>query len=119
MADAPRPDPTVDAPPRLLARWDSLLLSHHPKRRDRVLAEQHRTLVFSKNADVLPTFLIGGMVAGTWALNVDSAENDATIELRPFDRLERRDQERLVAEAERVLSLLAPRHAERSVSVAT
>ena len=119
MADAPRPDPTVDAPPRLLARWDSLLLSHHPKRRDRVLAEQHRALVFSKNADVLPTFLIGGMVAGTWALKVDAATIDATIELRPFDRLERRDQEPLVAEAERVLSLLAPRHAERSVSFAT
>ena len=56
------------APPRLLARWDSLLLSHAPKQRDRVIADQVRPAVFSKNADVLPTFLVDGMVAGTWEL---------------------------------------------------
>ncbi|HET8777564.1 MAG TPA: winged helix DNA-binding domain-containing protein, partial [Candidatus Limnocylindria bacterium] len=66
LTDAPRPSERTPAPPRLLARWDSLLLSHATKERERVIAEAHRPRVFSKNADVLPTFLIDGFVAGTW-----------------------------------------------------
>src|SRR5688572_8563555 len=38
LATAPRPEEDVAAPPRLLARWDSLLLSHGSKHRDRVIA---------------------------------------------------------------------------------
>ena len=35
LASAPRPEPDTPAPPRLLARWDSLLLSHGSKHRQR------------------------------------------------------------------------------------
>ena len=115
LATAPRPDPEVPAPPRLLARWDSLLLSHGPKHRGRVIADEHRPAVFSKNADVLPTFLLDGVVAGTWELS--RSDGRAAITLRPFDPVPRPDAESLVAEAERVLGLLAP-EAARSVELA-
>ena len=115
LVDAPRPAPDTEAPPRLLARWDSLLLSHATKHRQRVIADEHRSTVFSKNADVLPTFLLDGVVAGTWELS--RTDGRAAITLRPFSRVPRRDADALVAEAERVLGLLA-RDAERSVELA-
>ncbi|MEO8246505.1 MAG: winged helix DNA-binding domain-containing protein [Chloroflexota bacterium] len=102
LVDAPRPEETVPAPPRLLARWDSLLLSHAPSNRERVIDERHRSTVYTKNADVLPTVLIDGRVAGTWD------REGGTIHLRPFARLAaavRRDLERQATE---LASLLAP-----------
>jgi hypothetical protein len=105
LAGAPRPDPNVDAPPRLLARWDSVLLSHEPKHRGRIIADEHRAAVFSKNADVRPTFLVDGMVAGTWDLA--RGDGPATVTLRPFTALDRRTAGVLSAEAERVLDIVA------------
>lgn len=116
LVDAPRPGPTVPAPPRLLARWDSLLLSHAAKRRRRVIGDEHRPAVFSKNADVLPTFLLDGLVAGTWEL-VRSGRA-ARIRLHPFGRVDRADATALVAEAERMLGLIAPDATERGAELA-
>jgi hypothetical protein len=107
MADAPRPDDDTAARPRLLARWDSLLLSHATRHRGRIIADDHRAAVFTRNADVHPTFLVDGFVAGTWALT--RSDGSAMIEVRPFDVMKRRDRVALLDEAERVLGLLAPR----------
>ncbi len=115
MAGAPRPGADAPAPPRLLARWDSLLLSHETKRRQRVIADEHRSAVFTKNADVLPTFLIDGFVAGTWELT--RTDGRASISLRPFARPSTSDARELHAEADRVLSLVAPKAADRSVRI--
>jgi len=115
LADAPRPAADVSAPPRLLARWDSLLLSHAPRHRGRMIAPEHRDRVFSKNADVLPTLLVGGMVAGTWEL--ERGRGAASIRLRPFADLAAADREALLAEAERVLALVAPDAATRRVDL--
>ncbi len=112
LTEAPRPPADAPAPPRLLARWDSLLLSHAARHRQRVIADAHRPAVFSRNADVLPTFLLDGFVAGTWELGREYGT--ATVTLRPFARLSRADAESLAAEAERLLALLAP-NVERSV----
>ena len=106
LADAPRPGASVPAAPRLLARWDSVLLSHAPKARDRIIADEHRSAVYTKNADVLPTFLVDGTVAGTW----ERSRRDGITELvlRPFARVARPVEEELAAEGERVLRLTAP-----------
>jgi hypothetical protein len=104
LTDAPRPPEGMPAPPRLLARWDSLLLSHATRERERVIAEAHRPRVFSKNADVLPTFLVDGFVAGTWQL--DRTDGAAAITLRPFAKLGRKDAAALEAEADRLLTIL-------------
>lgn len=115
LAEAPRPDPDVAAPPRLLARWDSALLSHETKRRGRIIADEHRDAVFTKNANVHPSFLIDGFVAGTWDLTRD--DGSASITLKPFRPMAAADRDALAAEAERVLELLSP-DAARTVDVA-
>lgn len=116
LASAPRPGEEVAAPPRLLARWDSILLSHAPRHRDRVIADEHRPAVFSKNADILPTFLIDGFVAGTWEL--DRRDGAASVTLRPFERLKPSESTALEAEADRVLGMLTPAGIDRSVRIA-
>ena len=105
LADAPRPPADTPAPPRLLARWDSLLLAHGTRHRTRMLPEAHRSTVITRNADVLPTFLVDGMVAGTWLPRRDR-DGAPRIELRPFGRLRAGDREALEAEAERLLPTL-------------
>lgn len=117
VADAPRPAASVPAPPRLLARWDSALLSHAPRFRQRIIADEHRPAVFTKNADVLPTFLIDGFVAGTWQL--EHKDGSAAIELRPFEPLKPKVAGDLVSEAERVLALVAPGAERRSARIAS
>lgn len=114
LHDSPRPPADTPAPPRLLARWDSLLLSHAPMERDRVIADGVRPAVFSKNADVLPTLLVDGMVAGTWALS--RADGSPAIALQPFGRLAKPIRAALEVEAERLLGLLAPPGASRRVT---
>lgn len=106
LADAPRPPATVPAPPRLLARWDSLLLAYGTRHRTRLLPEAHRSTVITRNADVLPTFLVDGVVAGTW-LPRRGKDGAARVELRPFARLRRATREALAAEADRLLPVLA------------
>jgi hypothetical protein len=115
LESSPRPDPDAPAPPRLLARWDSLLLSHATRHRDRVIADADRAAVFSKNADVLPTFLLGGFVAGTWELT--RRDGAADVRLTPFRAVKRAERDELVAEAERVLELVAPKAARRTVRI--
>ncbi len=117
LVDAPRPAAEVPAPPRLLARWDSALLSHAPKRRERIIEDRHRDAVFTKNADVLPTFLLDGRVAGTWELV--RADGSDSVLLRPFGPLSGAERDGLVAEAKRVLALVAPEAASRDVEPAT
>lgn len=113
LVDAPRPPADTPAAPRLLARWDSVLLSHATKARARVIADTDRAAVYTKNADVLPTFLVDGFVAGTWEL--ERSDDAATARLRPFRRLDRATRDALAAEAERLLGLVAPK-ARRSVT---
>jgi len=115
LTGAPRPDAATPAPPRLLARWDSVLLSHATKARQRVISEAHRSAVYSKNADVLPTFLVDGFVAGTWELFRD--DGVTRIDLRPFRKLPAGVRDGLANEAERVLALLVPNET-RSVTFA-
>jgi hypothetical protein len=100
LPDAPRPDPDTPAPPRFLPEFDNLLLSHADRRR--VLADEHRRLVYlSKNLRVRPTFLLDGVVSGTW--RVERKRGAATLEIQPFAPIPRRAAEELLAEGERLL----------------
>lgn len=90
-ADAP-------APPRLLPRWDELLLAH--KDRTRVLPDEHRKTVIHKNGDVQQTFLVDGVVAGLWR-----SEGDR-IALEPFAPLSRAARRELEDEAARLRAWL-------------
>jgi hypothetical protein len=97
---APLPDPDTPAPVRFLPTWDAVLLVH--ARRTGVLPERFRPLVFhTKNPPSLPTFLVDGVVAGTWRYE------DGRVRWEAFERVHRAAALELDAEAERLAALHA------------
>jgi hypothetical protein len=96
---APLPDPETPAPVRFLPKWDNLLLAFAD--RTRVLPEPYRKVVIGKNGDVAQTFLVDGLVAGTWKATKDR------IALEPFAPLPRAAQRELKDEAGRLEAFLA------------
>jgi hypothetical protein len=91
---APLVPPDAPAPPRLLPRWDELLLAH--KDRTRVLPDEYRKAAIQRNGDVQQTFLVDGLVAGLWAQDGDR------IRLEPFAPLPRTARRELEDEAARL-----------------
>ncbi|KIQ25298.1 hypothetical protein RT97_23985 [Variovorax paradoxus] len=106
---APRPDPDTPAPPRLVAEWDNLLLSHVD--RSRVMSEAHRARVFTVNGIVRGTVLLDGLVSGTW--KIERAKNAATVVLEPFARWSKADRLGVQEEAMRLLAFAADGEGER------
>jgi hypothetical protein len=95
---APLPDPETPAPVRFLPKWDNLLLAFAD--RTRVLPEPYRKVVIGKNGDVAQTFLVDGLVAGTWKAT------KGRIALEPFAPLPRTAQRELKDEAGRLEAFL-------------
>ncbi|HEX6489098.1 MAG TPA: winged helix DNA-binding domain-containing protein [Candidatus Dormibacteraeota bacterium] len=103
LPDAPRPDAEVPAPVRFLPKWDNLLLAY--ERRERVLPEAYRKVVIRKNGDVLPTFLVDGLVAGCWLAPL---RGKAVMTLEAYSPLSARQRQAVEAEAEGLLAWLRP-----------
>jgi len=96
---APLPGPETPAPPRLLPRYDNLVLAHDD--RTRILGDVPVGRIVTKNALVHATILVDGFVAGTWQLE------DGRVRLEPFERLPpavRSALEREVARVERFVA---------------
>ena len=107
---APRPDPDTPAPPRLVAEWDNLLLSHAD--RGRVLSESHRARVFTINGIVRGTVLLDGFVAGVW--KIERAKNGAaTVVLEAFARWSKADRAGVEKEALDLLAFCSDGEGER------
>ena len=105
LASGPRPSADVVAPPRFLARFDAAILGHAAPERTRILPEAFRKqVIFS--AEVWPTFLVDGMVAGRWT--IAARPKEAVLELKPFKRLGRADRATLVAEGEKLVRFYSP-----------
>lgn len=98
---APLPDPDTPAPVRFLPKWDNVLLAFAD--RTRVLPERYRKTVIRMNGDVAQTFLVDGVVAGTWSVR------DGRVLIEPFERLAATTKRALADEAERLESFLAAR----------
>jgi hypothetical protein len=99
IPDAPRPDPDVPAPVRLVAPFDNILLSHADRARN--ISDEHRRRLFSGRNGVFPgTVLVDGFVAGTWEL-VGKGEA-TTMRVHPYTSL---DADDVVAEGNRLLEL--------------
>ncbi|NUR60315.1 MAG: winged helix DNA-binding domain-containing protein [Catenulispora sp.] len=107
LPDAQLAAPDIDAPPRLLPRFDSILLAHNAKHRQRIISREYWDRVYNgKNLQILPSFLVGGYVAGIWSVEVK--RKVATLTLEPFHKLRKAEVQALTAEAERVVRLQAP-----------
>jgi hypothetical protein len=104
LPDAPRPDAAVVVPARFLPEFDNLLLAHDD--RTRVIADEHRSRVTTKNLRVRATFLWDGFVRGTWT--IETKHRVATLRLGAFETLPTRAVKPLRAEGEALLEFAVP-----------
>ncbi len=95
----PLPGADTPAPVRFLPKWDNVLLAWTD--RTRLLPEEHRKNVIRMNGDVARTFLVDGLVAGTW-----SAE-DGRVAVESFAPLARSAGRELEQEKSRLEAFLA------------
>lgn len=112
LPQAALPGEEIVPPVRLLARWDAAVLSHRDRTRI-VPADLTEHVVRKANGDFLPTVLVDGQVVGTWAHEVSRDRAVLTLRL-----LRGRAPSALEPEALRMLDLLAPGTARRTVEVA-
>jgi hypothetical protein len=99
LARAPLPAADTPAPPRLVPRFDNLVLAHAD--RARVLGDVPLGRIVTKNAVVHATILVDGFVVGTWQLE------KGRVKLEPFARLEWKAKAALAEEAARIEAFLA------------
>jgi DNA glycosylase AlkZ-like len=95
---APLPEAGTPAPVRFLPKWDNVLLGFAD--RTRVLPEEYRKTVIAKNGDVAQTFLVDGVVAGTWR------QEKGKVTLAPFAPLPRPARREAEQEAARLSEFL-------------
>ena len=101
LYDVPRrplPDAETPAPPRLVPRFDNLVLSHAD--RSRILGDVPPSRIVTKNGLVHATILVDGFVAGTWQLE------HGRVKLEPYGKLEASVRRALREEADRVESFV-------------
>jgi hypothetical protein len=104
LPEAPRPPEETPVPARLVADFDNLVLSHAD--RTRIIADEHRSVVVTKNGQVLPALLVDGFVAGTWKLS--RVRRVATLTVYPFAPLSSAAKSELAAEGEKLVRFLQP-----------
>jgi hypothetical protein len=94
LPDAPRPSAEEPAPVRYLPEFDNLVLAHAD--RSRLIADEHRRHLTTKNLRVNATVLYDGEVCATWT--VKRTAKAATLEITPFDQLPTKGRQALEAE---------------------
>lgn len=115
LPKAPRPDEDTPAPVRFLADYDSAILGHDD--RSRIIADEHRPAVVTRNLQIPATFLVDGMVAGTW--RAARRKKVATLTLTPFRPLLAKTRRALEAEGHALLAFVEPVAETREVVVAS
>jgi hypothetical protein len=106
---APRPGADAPAPPRLVAEFDNLILSH--AERSRVISSAATKKIYTVNGVIPATVLIDGFVAGMWRL--DRGRDAATVTIELFGREDGSpgpgpERDALEAEGGRALAFGAP-----------
>jgi hypothetical protein len=114
LPDAPRPDAGTPAPVRYLAPYDNAILSHAD--RTRIISDEHRRAIATKNAVIPGTILVDGFVAGAW--RVDRGRATTTVDVQLFHAVGRRERAELVAEGERLLLFASDGEGERELRIA-
>jgi len=104
LPDAPRPAEDVPAPPRFLPEFDNLVLAHAD--RSRVIADEYRGQVVTKNLRVRATVWYDGFACGPW--DVERRKTSVTVRVLPFHPLSAAAVRALTTEAEALLGFLEP-----------
>jgi len=105
---APLPDEDEDAPVRFLPEWDNVLLAHAD--RSRIIHDDHRKGLVTRNLLIPASFLVDGFVAGLWSIDshMKAKKRHARLVLKPFHKLDRRARVALEEEGERLLRFVEP-----------
>jgi hypothetical protein len=111
VPEAPRPGPRTAAPVRFLAPYDNLLLGHAD--RTRVISDEHRRAIATKNAVMPGTILVDGFMRGTWKIDTD--RTTATLLIQGLASLTKRHEAELEAEGSRLLDFAADPGLQHSV----
>lgn len=111
LPDAPRPDPQTPAPPRFLAEYDNIFLSHAD--RSRIIDDEFRAYLLARSEIGLAGFLVDGFGAGTWKIARSNGDAVMTIELR--EPLTKQDRTAVAEEGARLLAFLAAEAGTRDV----
>jgi hypothetical protein len=98
VPDAPLPPGDTDVPVRFLPEYDNTLLGH--KDRTRVIADEHRSLVYIGSGLMTGTVLVDGFAAATWRVK------DGQLSLEPFRKLTKAETTAIEPEADALLSWL-------------
>jgi hypothetical protein len=104
LRGAPRPSADTPAPPRFLPEFDNLVLAHAD--RSRLIADEHRRHLTTKNLRVNATVLYDGEVCATWM--VRRTAKAATLELSPFRSLSTTAQRAIEDEGRALLKANEP-----------
>ena len=115
LPEAPRPDEETPVPVRFLPEHDNLVPGHHDRRR--IVADEHRPRLVTKNLQIPATFLVDGFVAGTF--RVERRKKTATMTLAPFGKLLKRDLRALETEGDLLLQFAEADATIREVVVAS
>jgi Winged helix DNA-binding domain len=104
LPDAPRPEPDIPAPVRLVAEFDNLVLSHAD--RTRVVSEPNRQRLFTRNGIFPGTVLIDGFVLGMW--RIVRTRDAAALVIELFEPVAGRVRDAVTDEGGRLLAFAAP-----------
>ncbi|HEX7256083.1 MAG TPA: winged helix DNA-binding domain-containing protein [Gaiellaceae bacterium] len=101
LPDAPRPDPGVPAPVRFLGEYDNVLLGHADRRR--IIPEDFTWAAMLAPRRFVSNLLVDGALRATWWIERDP-RSSATLAVRPFGKLSKRERAEVDAEAQRLVA---------------
>jgi len=113
LPDAPRPDPATPAPPRFLADYDNLLLSHED--RSRFVDAAARQALAYRSGPIPGALLVDGRMVGAWHLRTEDMRTTVVIGLARD--LSPEDEAAVRLEADAMLEFSRPGGVDRSVEI--
>jgi hypothetical protein len=104
VPDSLLPDPDTPAPVRFLGEYDNILLGHADRRR--IIPEHFPWAAMLASGRFVSNMLLDGMLRATWWLERDGRAR-ATLAIRPFGKLTKREHDDVAAEAQRLVDFVA------------
>jgi Winged helix DNA-binding domain len=112
LPDAPRPDPNVAAPVRLLGEYDNVLLGHAD--RSRIIPDDFPWTAMLAHGRFVNNLLVDGMLRATWWIERDGKRR-GTLAIRPFRKLSTAQRGEVAAEAQGLIDFVAAEAGIRDV----